>query len=277
MKRSSVLLNDDAICGASSESLYPAQSSIRFWASFRTIDGGSDDDRFFGPPRRPTGTSNGVKSRVARGASSGSRSRSYWGSDGMNSLPTASISMQSMSGTNLSKVSGSTPSKRGTALISPRTNSRMTASRERPKSSAENCSNRQLVTAQAVVMRDTLVSVSCPTGRPCTPSLPVPVQAAAPTVQRAAAARGETTATAADEDEEQDQDQDQDQDEGEEQGEEQEREQDGAARALRATVLEAGGVGGQRGRAVCACVVVVDVASLPPWKLVCMATGAVHS
>ena len=65
---------------------------MRFWASFRTIDGGSDDDRFFGPPRRPTGTSNGVKSRLARGASSGSKSRSYCGKDGMNSLPTASIS-----------------------------------------------------------------------------------------------------------------------------------------------------------------------------------------
>ena len=56
------------------------------------MEGGNEEDRFFGPPLLPTGTSSGVKSRVARGASSGSKSTSYCGRLGINSDPTASIS-----------------------------------------------------------------------------------------------------------------------------------------------------------------------------------------
>ena len=39
---------------------------------------------------------------------------------------------------------------------------------------AENCSSRQLVSAVAVVMRETCVRVSVPTARPCTPPSPPP-------------------------------------------------------------------------------------------------------
>ena len=45
------------------------------------------------------------------------------------------------------------------AYSSARTNSRIRSAAERPMSVAENCSSRQLVSAVAVVMRDTCVRV----------------------------------------------------------------------------------------------------------------------
>ena len=60
------------------------------------------------------------------------------------------------------------------AYSSARTNSRIRSAAERPMSIAENCSSRQLVSAVAVVMRETCVRVSVPTARPCTPPSPPP-------------------------------------------------------------------------------------------------------